>query len=284
MAYSLNTDALRGRRDNALLNEKQVRKAMYDALDHEDVRYEGLIRIGNIPSSISSVTGISGDLYIFRNHAYENIVSKERARAEGRFKEGAHYHDIGEEDYIKAVLSIKNPIITMGETSKRGNPAMAMLLDVTGKNGAPLYAGFEFYANRAINGSFERRPHIVLTISERNWTKAGIRDGYAEMIQKAIDTRKVLQFDKEKKGNLSVIAHAVNMGNITASALNINVAQFKKEVNAFRQKNRINYSINTDYLRLAEKYKSGTATEAGTEEMQQAVRQAAQQNGYAINS
>lgn len=42
----------------------------------------------------------------------------------------------------------------------------------------------------------------------------------------------------------------------------------------------VRYSIDTDYLRLAEKYKSGTASEAETEQLQRAVEQAAREAGY----
>ncbi len=248
--YSLvETDEMRERMDNARLNEKSVREAMYDALDHADAGRDNLIKIGSIPSSISLVTGINGDLYIYRNHAYENIVSKDRAKAEGRYDEKAHYHNIGEEEYVNAILSIKDPVLTIGETSKRGNPALFMILDQNGENRAPLSAGFEFYANQAINKSFERKPHIVLTISERAWNRSGIRDGYSEIVQKAIDADRVLQFNKEKEGNLSVMAHTVSMGDITESSLKKNVAQFRKEVNAIKEKNRINYSLDTDSKR-----------------------------------
>lgn len=61
-----------------------------------------------------------------------------------------------------------------------------------------------------------------------------IRAGYAETILKAIDSEKVLQYDRTKKGRLSVMAHTVSMGDITTSSLKRNVSQFKKEVNAFR--------------------------------------------------
>ncbi|MBR3136558.1 MAG: hypothetical protein IKG32_06085 [Clostridia bacterium] len=263
--------------DDSLLNEKTVRNAVYDALDHKDAGQDNLVQIGEIPSSISSVTGIDGKLYVYRNHAYENIVNAERAKADGRYNPRAHYHDIGEDAYIDAILSIKDPVLTIGETSKRGNPSMLMILNQNGENGAPLYAGLELYANHDINGSFDRRPHIVLTIAERGWTGSEGRDGYSEIIQKAIESGRVLQFDKEKEGTPSVIAHTVSMGNITAASLNKNVAQFKKEVNSFKEKNSIRYSLDDDYMPLAERYDAGIATEEETEELQADVLNAAKE-------
>jgi len=266
--------------DDSLLNEKTVRNAVYDALDHKDAGQDNLVQIGEIPSSVSSVTGIGGNLYVYRNHAYENIVDEERAKADGRYNPKAHYHDIGEDAYVDAVLSIKDPVLTIGETSKRGNPSLLMILNQNGENGAPLYAGLEFYANHDINGSFDRRPHIVLTIAERGWSGSEGRDGYSEIIQKAIDSGRVLQYDKEKEGTLSVIAHTVSMGNITAASLNKNVSQFKKEVNSFKEKNGIRYSLDDDYMPLAEKYDAGVATEEETDRLRNIVAFAASQAGY----
>lgn len=53
----------------------------------------------------------------------------------------------------------------------------------------------------------------------------------------------------------------------------------KRPENGLFSKDAI-YSLDTDYIRLAEKYKSGTATEAETQQLQQAVEQAAKDAGY----
>ena len=52
---------------------------------------------------------------------------------------------------------------------------------------------------------------------------------------------RVIDFDKNKRNDLSVIAQTTSLGNITESFLNYNLSQFKKEINRFKQNNNIQY-------------------------------------------
>ena len=66
------------------------------------------------------------------------------------------------------------------------------------------------------------------------------------------------------RNELSVIAKNVNLGNITPSFLNNNLTQFKKEINSFKDKNKINYSdrftdTDRDYLSAVERGDMETA-------------------------
>ena len=73
---------------------------------------------------------------------------------------------------------------------------VVMLLDVYGTNGAPLYAAMSFYSDKPINGKFNKKPHVVLTVSERNWHEDGEgRKGYDEIVGKAVAKGKVIDFD-----------------------------------------------------------------------------------------
>lgn len=72
-----------------------------------------------------------------------------------------------------------------------------------------------------------------------------------------------------------MIAGNVNLGNITPSFLNDNLSQFKKEINIFKEKNKINYSDrfnDTDYLSAVERGDMATA--------QKMVDEAAKAAGY----
>lgn len=114
------------------------------------------------------------------------------------------------------------------------------------------------------NGSFKHKPHVVLTIAEREWFAKNGRVGYDEIINKAIDEGRLLDYDKTKKDDLSVIAQTTSLGNITESSLYKSLAQFKKEINSFKEKNKIKYSdritqSDTDYLSAVERGDMETA-------------------------
>ena len=49
-------------------------------------------------------------------------------------------------------------------------------------------------------------------------------------------TARVIDFDNNKRNDLSVIAQTTSLGNITESFLNYNLSQLKKEINSFKQK------------------------------------------------
>lgn len=74
----------------------------------------------------------------------------------------------------------------------------------------------------------------------------------------------MIDYDKTKKDDLSVIAQTTSLGNITESSLYKSLAQFKKEINSFKEKNKIKYSdritqSDTDYLSAVERGDMETA-------------------------
>ena len=184
---------------NDYLTEYAVQAALYDSLDHADKGDDNLIHVSRMPRYIVDLLGIDGDLYIYRNHAYENMVSAEQAKAEGRFDGDANYHDLGIETMTEAVMSLDHPILTLATKSKDGNPTVIMILPVFGKNDTPLYSVMSFYANKPINGKLDKRPHIVLTIHERNYFEEGGRVGLSDVIVDIVETGTTL-----KENNLRV--------------------------------------------------------------------------------
>ena len=229
-------------------DEWDVNDALDDALDHGDQHNDNLIKVGNMPNFITDLIGIEGEFYIYRNHAYENMVSKKDAveahRPTVRGGNEIHFHNLGKNRMIDAILSLETPIMTIEDSDEFGNPEIVMILPVRGSNDAPLYAAMSFYADVKINGKFTRKPHVVLTISERGFEAEDGYDGYLEVINKAIQSGKVLSFDKEKmRDYLSVIANHTRVGNITSKSLADNIARFRKFVNDFREKNNIDYKL-----------------------------------------
>ncbi|MGM9587931.1 MAG: hypothetical protein ACI3VA_10640 [Candidatus Limivicinus sp.] len=228
--------------DEGQLNEYEVTSALYDALDHKDAGDDNLIRVGEIPLFIQKLTGIEGDFYLYRDHIYENMVSEKQAIEEGRYTSKTHYHALGIEKMTDAIMSMERPLVAIAAKTSKGNPAISMILPQKGKNGAPLYAVLSFYSKKGINGIFKKRPHIVLTIAERDFTGTLNRDGHAEIIRKAVESGKIISFDKERRAELSVIAQQARLGNITDSTLEKNIAQFQKEIKDFKEENNIRYS------------------------------------------
>ena len=102
--------------------EWDVQAALYDAMDHADKGYENMIRVGEMPRYITDMIGIEGDFYIYRNHAYENMVSKEQAIRDGRpvtrKGEAVHFHDLGIDRMTEAILSLENPTMTIATKTK----------------------------------------------------------------------------------------------------------------------------------------------------------------------
>lgn len=65
---------------------------------------------------------------------------------------------------------------------------------------------------------------------------------------------RVLSYDKKMRGVLPVTAQHQTLGSITDTSLKENIAQFQKEVNNFKQKNKINYSMRERDEDLQKKY------------------------------
>ena len=231
--------------DQQTLQDYEVEIAIADAMDHGDSGYDNLIRVGRMPRFVRNLVGIDGDFYLYRNHAYENIVSEKRAKQDGRqtVRNGKkiHFHAIGEAKMVQAIMSLENPVLTIGERTRHGNPAIKMVLPITAENGLPLYAALSFYDPQNINGKFGRRAHIVLTISDGILYSNGDHEGYVESINRAIADGNVLSYDKKNRAKLSVIAQHTRLGNITDSALATNLSRFREYVNNFRARNKINY-------------------------------------------
>ena len=229
-------------------DEWDVGDALEDALDHADQGEDNLIKVGNMPNFITDLIGIEGEFYIYRNHAYENMVSRKDAekshRPTIRGGKDIHFHNLGKERMTEAILSLENPIMTIADSQEYGNPQVVMILPVRGNNDSPLYAALSFYSDVKINGKFTRKPHIVLTISERGMRADGGFDGHLEVINKAVASGDVLSFDKEKmRDYLTVIANHTRVGDISSKSLADNIARFREFVNKFREKNHIDYKL-----------------------------------------
>ena len=268
-----NNGTKNARRENQQLEEHEVVTALYDALDHADAGDDNVIKVGRMPQFVRELTGIDGDFYIYRNHMYSNIKTEKEAKAEGRYKKGEHYHGVGMERMTDAIMAIETPVLTINDTKKNGNPEITMVLPVMGASGTPLYAALGFYTPRRVNGDMARRPHIILSIYEK---LGGVVENGREyrdlgtVIDEAVKENRVLSYDKTMRDILKGTAQHQTLGSITETSLADNIAQFQKEVNNFKQKNKINYSMrDTAYT---------TAVESGnTEDAQRLVDEAAEE-------
>lgn len=252
-----NNGTKNARRENQQLEEHEVVTALYDALDHADAGHDNVIKVGRMPQFVRELTGIDGDFYIYRNHMYSNIKTEKEAKAEGRYKKGEHYHGVGMEKMTEAIMAIENPVLTINDTKKNGNPEITMVLPVKGTDGTPLYAALGFYAPQNINGSMAQRPHIILSIYERleGMSPEGREyKGLTAVIDEAAKENRVLSYDKEMRDALPLTAQLSTLGSITDTSLKENIAQFQKEVNNFKQKNKINYSMRERDEDLQKKY------------------------------
>ncbi|MDD6094951.1 MAG: hypothetical protein PUC29_04325, partial [Clostridia bacterium] len=220
-----------------------VDTALYESLDHRDSGDDNLILVSQMPRYITNLLGISGDFYIYRNHAYENMKTKEEAINDGRYNENAHYHGLGVEKMSEAILSIENPLATIASSTQKGTPMIEVILPVFDENGDPLYGVLKFYSSIPINGLYRYKPHVLLTISNRPMvSKNDGRKTTSEVINSAIESGNLIDARIEKREELSVIAQHARLGNITRTSLDNNLSRFVAKVKAFKEKNRIDYS------------------------------------------
>lgn len=235
------------RNDRQTLQEYEVQTALWDAMDHADRGDDNVIKLGRMPRYVRTLTGIDGDFYIYRNHAYENMATREQAEREGRptrrGRQDIHFHGLGIDTMTEAILRTEDPLVTIWEKSKDGNPVISMVLPVKDADGAPLYAVMGFYTSNPINGKMNVRPHVLLTISNRPLFGEG-RRGTVEAINDAIAEKRILGMADIKKvrANLTLTGQHTKLASVTVNALSQNVAQFQREVKQFRAKNKINYS------------------------------------------
>lgn len=235
------------RNDRQTLQEYEVQTALWDAMDHADRGDDNVIKLGRMPRYVRTLTGIDGDFYIYRNHAYENMATREQAEREGRptrrGRQDIHFHGLGIDTMTEAILRTEDPLVTIWEKSKDGNPVISMVLPVKDADGAPLYAVMGFYTSNPINGQMKVRPHVLLTISNRPLFGEG-RRGTVEAINDAIAEKRILGMADIKKvrASLTLTGQHTKLASVTVNALSQNVAQFQREVKQFRAKNKINYS------------------------------------------
>ena len=230
-------------------NEYSVQAALWEAFDHQDMGNDNLIKVSNMPQYIVDKFGIEGDFYIYRDHAYENMVSEEQAieddRPTKRNGKKINFHNLGIETMTKAILSINEPNITIADKMAEGNPAVTMVLPVFDVNNQPLYGVISFYSNKSINGVFTKKPHILLTIYGKDYFEENGkgRQGLTDIVTNAIEEKRVVDFNRKKiREDLPVIAQHTRLSNIAETSLKESLSQFRKEINAFREKNKIQYS------------------------------------------
>ena len=247
-------------------HEWAVYAAVADALDHADGRHDNLIEVGEMPPHIKEISGVDGKFYVYRDHLYENIVSKKKS-IEDRRESERHFHDLGEERVAKAILSLNKPLFTVAEVGKEGNPELSMVLPVNDDNGDPLYAVFSLYKNKPINGAHTKLPHIVLTISPRVFRQGNVnpavdrKPSTEEVIKEAIKKGTLLDVDIKNRDDYAVTAQHYSLGSVSQTSLKENIARFKEKVNSFRQKNKIRYSLEADVAEFDSQYRRAIAKE-----------------------
>lgn len=224
----------------------EVEAALDDVWREKGTRNNNIVKIAALPSYVTNLIGIKGDMYIHRDHAYENMATEEEAQQQGRYREGKNYHGHGPIKMADAIMALENPVMAIaGKGNKYGNPVLTLILEEKGNNGSLLYATLGFYSGEGINGKFNVRPHLVLTIAERDMQKENTsegRDSYEEVIRKAVENGRIIDFDQKKRDLLSVIAKQSRLGNVSANTLNKNLTQFKKEIKDFQTEKKIKYS------------------------------------------
>lgn len=223
------------------LTEWEVTAAVYEALDHKRGRYEQLIKLGNMPKVLADIIGSEAELYVRGNHLYENTVDKGTAERDGRLRKGAHYHNLGEETVIDAIMALENPAMLINDPVKE-NPTMVAVLPVSHNDGA-IYAALSFYSPDRLNSDFTQRPHIVLTVAPIPAENTSGRKGLSDLIRNAVQTENIIYLDKKMTAALPVNAQNVNLGIVTVASVKNNLAQFQEKVNQFKEKNRIYYSV-----------------------------------------
>lgn len=212
-----------------------VSEKVYDIRYNEALRHRDLVEIGGMPSLYNKLFGFTGKVYVSSDHLYQNMVSKADAIAEGRppKKDGADYHQLGEEKIINAIMCFQNPIAIMESLNDFNEPRLVSILDEKGADGNNLIAILELYTDKTAYGVSQERNHVLFTIYEKSslpdYVKATAEKNRMLYIRKGAST------DTEASLQLA--------GAISKETLSSNLALFIKKVNAFREKNNIDYNL-----------------------------------------
>lgn len=259
------------------LQDYEVEAALFDALDHAERGDDKLIELGRMPKFVRDLIGIDGDVYIRRNHTYENLVSMETAVSGGRptSHDGkqAHFHNLGFERMEQALLDTESPVVTWADIGK-ATPQITMIVSPTTDDGNLIYVAMAFYQREKVNGIPNQRAHVVLTVSDSMWEASLHHPGMRSILDKAVANDRIISFDRAKwddlwekitRANPSGTGNHSMVTGVTDNALTNNVAQVRKEINSFRQENKIDYSMRggtkTDTEMLRDLYERTVAKE-----------------------
>ena len=219
---------------SGVFKDYDIVSAVYSIRNVAAERGNDLVRLGVMPTLYNQLFELSGDVYVSNEHLYRNMVSRKTAEKDGRFdiKAEADYHDLGEAKIISAIEQVQDPIAIMESLKDYKEPRLVAILDEKGNDGNNLLAVLEIYTDKTTPISKNPRNHVLFTIYEKS--------NLPEYIKLTADKKRVLYI---KKGtSRETVASLQLAGTESQEILNKNIAEFKKKVKAFKEKNKIYYS------------------------------------------
>ena len=257
------------------VREEILKKAWYDANDYTDANIE--------PYNGS----VKDDAAVVR---YVDRVEKELGRKHGySLYLNTFDRQVGER-VVPLYAKINSPLVVNGDLGYWAPFAIAKtILDMaSGKT------SIESTSGRMVNitGSEvkltkeqERALHDIEQLSSMRSTEEKFNAAWDElgnvfesMGYDGIKYKNEFEGDKNSYSYIALRPSDVKSADLVTKDDKGNIIPLSERFNT--EKKDIRYSLDTDYLRLAEKYKAGTATEAETEQLQQAVAQEAKNMGF----
>ncbi len=97
----------------------------------------------------------------------------------------------------------------------------------------------ELPSNNSIPQKSQKSTSEAKKVVPQEWVGSEKRRGWQERINEAIKENRVIDYNKEKRTDLSVIAQHTRLGNITDSSLKTSISEFHKKVKGLKVSNEV---------------------------------------------
>lgn len=246
-----------------------------DVLDGTFQAENNELYIGNTSEFLTNVIGVDElDVTMPASKAYSAMVTEEKARRDGRYREGTNYHGLGKDGLLDVLRSSEEPVAAFADTAdekgKRANRIVLVTDEVrAGKNIAVI----EELETKGYRGGQRIDANKVITSYDRGTL--------VDDIVKAAADGRLLHLDKKRSQALNAGTRAANWREAIRSVdFDNNIRRFLQDVKWEKTKNLAKTYVSGKETAPEWKKKLGeyrfSAADTGTEalhEMDEALRE-----------
>ncbi len=140
-----------------------------------------MVFLRNTPKILIDEIGLEDiPMAMTSNHVYSDIVSREEAIRNGRFKEKVNYHDLGKYGFIHAIDNLDDPIIIVKSRNEDANTDIVAVTDTIDKNGNTVLAAIRVGKEGNISGTRTYINDIGSVYGKKNTIIGYIENAYSK--------------------------------------------------------------------------------------------------------